>query len=99
LELGSRSLAAEHSELVAQDEELQVLGGVAAAEQGEQLDQAAQREVEESRSTEWPLSWELGEHSTESRVDVNPQVTASMRVSAPYGHRVECRGTVVAYLG
>jgi len=34
-------LAAEHGELVTQDEDLQVLGGVAAGEQGEQLDGAA----------------------------------------------------------
>jgi hypothetical protein len=39
----------EDDELVAQDEDLQVFGGVAAAEQGEQLDRAAQREVEEFR--------------------------------------------------
>jgi len=49
LEPGSWGLAAEHGELVAQDEDLQVLGGVAAGEQGEQLDGAAQREVGELR--------------------------------------------------
>jgi hypothetical protein len=36
-------------ELVAQDKDLQVLGGVAAGEQGEQLDGAAQGQVGESR--------------------------------------------------
>jgi hypothetical protein len=35
-------LATQHGELVAQDEDLQILGSSAAAEQGEQLDRAAQ---------------------------------------------------------
>jgi hypothetical protein len=39
----------EYGELVAQHQDLQVLGGVAAGEQREQLDAAAQREVRESR--------------------------------------------------
>jgi len=39
-----RGVAAQHGELVAQDEDLQVLGGVTAGEQGEQLDGAAQHE-------------------------------------------------------
>jgi hypothetical protein len=42
------SLAAEHGKLMAQDKELTILGGIAAAEQGEQLDRAAQRQVRES---------------------------------------------------
>jgi hypothetical protein len=42
-------------ELVAQDEDLQVLGGVAAGEQGEQLDGAAQGQAGESRQHPgWP---------------------------------------------
>ena len=49
LELGTLDLAAEHGELVTQDEDLQVLGGVPTGEQGEQLDGAAQREVGEVR--------------------------------------------------
>ena len=58
LELGTLDLAAKHGELVAQDEELQVLGGVAAGEQGEQLDGAAQGQVGESRQHEgWPPQW------------------------------------------
>jgi Transglycosylase len=36
LQSGSWNLAAQHSQLVAQDQDLQVLGGVAAREQGEQ---------------------------------------------------------------
>ena len=41
MELGTLDLAAEHGELVKQDKDLQVLGGVPAGEQGEQLDGAA----------------------------------------------------------
>jgi hypothetical protein len=48
LEPGPRGLAAQHGELVPQDQDLKVLGGVTAGEQGEQLDGAAQREVDES---------------------------------------------------
>jgi hypothetical protein len=48
LELGSWSSAAEDGELVAQDEDLKVLGGIAAGEEGEQLDGAAQRWVGKS---------------------------------------------------
>jgi hypothetical protein len=48
LELGSWSLAAEHSELVAQNEDLKLLGGIAAGEEGEQLGGAAQRQVGKS---------------------------------------------------
>src|SRR5919198_366906 len=49
LEPGSWDLApaAQHGQLVAQHQDLQVLGGVAADQQGEQLDGAAQREVGE----------------------------------------------------
>jgi hypothetical protein len=49
LELGTLDLAAEHGELVTQHQDLQVLGGVPAGEQGEQLDGAAQREGGEVR--------------------------------------------------
>jgi hypothetical protein len=45
---GSWELASEDGELVAQDQDLQVLGDVAAGEQGEGLDGAGQREVGES---------------------------------------------------
>jgi hypothetical protein len=38
-------LAAEHDELVAEHQDLQVLGGVATGQQDEQLDGAAQRQV------------------------------------------------------
>ena len=45
LEPGPRDLAAQDAELVAQHQEFQVLGGVAAGQECEQLDGAAQREV------------------------------------------------------
>ena len=47
-ELRSWSLAAEHGELVTQDKDLKVLGGVTAGELGEELDGAAQRQVRKS---------------------------------------------------
>jgi hypothetical protein len=44
--------------LVRQDKDLEILGGVAAGEQGEQLDGAAQGQVGESRQHEgWPPQW------------------------------------------
>jgi hypothetical protein len=49
LELGTWDLAAEHGALVTQDEDLQVLGGLATDQQGEQLDGAPQRQVGEFR--------------------------------------------------
>jgi hypothetical protein len=45
LQLGSWDLAAEHAELMTQDEKFQVLGGIAAGCKHEQLDRAAQRQV------------------------------------------------------
>jgi len=57
-ELGAWDLAAQHGELVAQDQELQVFGGAAADQQGEQLDGAAQHEV-----------GELGEHEVASGIN------------------------------
>jgi hypothetical protein len=57
-QLGSWGLSSEDGELVAQDKDLQVLGGVAAGEQGDQLDGAAQDQVGESRQHEgWPPQW------------------------------------------
>ena len=43
-ELRSWRLAAEHGQLMAQDEDLKFLGGVAAGEEGEELDGAAQHQ-------------------------------------------------------
>jgi hypothetical protein len=60
------NLAAQHAELVAQDEDLQVLAGVAAAEQGEQLDGAAQRQVGEFRQHQVGLYMDEERQGTES---------------------------------
>jgi hypothetical protein len=46
---GAEDLAAEDRELVAQHEDLQVLGGIAAGQQHEQLDGPAQRQVRQFR--------------------------------------------------
>jgi hypothetical protein len=57
-QLGPGGLPLEDGELVAQHQDLQVLGGVTAGEQGEQLDGAAQGQVGESRQHEgWPPQW------------------------------------------
>jgi hypothetical protein len=47
-QLGPRRLAAQHRESVAQNEDLQLLGGVATGEQGEEPDGAAPRQGGES---------------------------------------------------
>jgi len=60
------NLAAQHAELVAQDEDLQVFAGVAAAEQGEQLDGAAQRQVGEFRQHQVGLYMDEERQGTES---------------------------------
>jgi hypothetical protein len=49
--LGRGDLAAQHRELVAQRQDLQVPGGLAAGQQHEQLDGAASRQVGEFDST------------------------------------------------
>jgi hypothetical protein len=48
LQPGSWNLAAEHGELVTQDKDLKILGGVTAGELGEELDVAAQCQVGKS---------------------------------------------------
>ena len=58
------NLAAQHAELVAQDEDLQVLGGFAAGEQHEQLDGAAQRQVGEFRQHQVGLSMDDEDQGT-----------------------------------
>jgi hypothetical protein len=47
LEFRPWCLAAQHSELVAEDEDLQILGGVVRGEQGDELDGAAELQVGE----------------------------------------------------
>jgi hypothetical protein len=48
LEPRAWNLAAEHGELVAEDKDLEVLGGVTAGQEGERLDGAAQGQVGKS---------------------------------------------------
>src|SRR4029450_8194547 len=48
VQLGPGGLPLEDDELMAQHQDLQVLGGVTASEQREELDGAAEREVDES---------------------------------------------------
>jgi hypothetical protein len=56
-ELG-RDLAAQHSQLVTKHQDLQVLDSIAAGQQHEQLDGAAQGQVGESRQhAGWPPQW------------------------------------------
>ncbi len=74
LELGTWALAAEHGDLVAQDEDLQVLGGVAAGEQGEELDGAAYGEVGEFRQHQ--VSSAGGRRSATVPTHAPPETTA-----------------------
>jgi hypothetical protein len=48
-QLGPWGLATQDGELVTEDEHLKVLGGIAAGEQGEELNGSAQREIGEFR--------------------------------------------------
>ena len=66
LQPGTWDLPAEDGELVAQDEDLQVFGGVAAGQQGEQLDGAAQRGVGEFRQHQVGLYMDEERQGTES---------------------------------
>jgi len=77
LELGAWDLAAEHSELMTQHQNLQVLGGVAAGEQRERLDPAAQREIGEFRQQGESLqqSGRRKAHDTEPHLRADPQLT------------------------
>jgi hypothetical protein len=86
LKPGTGDLTTQNSELMAQHQDLQLLGGVAMGEQGEQLDGAAQRQVGESWSTWSGLRNRMKEpsqHRPPRRP--NPQATDHIRVSAPYG--------------
>jgi hypothetical protein len=56
LQPGTWDVATQDRELVAEDQDLQVLGGITAGEQHEQLDGAAQREVGEFRQHQSDLA-------------------------------------------
>jgi hypothetical protein len=90
LELGMLDLAVEHGELVAQDEDLQVLGGVPAGEQGEQLDGAAQREVGEVRQHQVSSAVGAEAHHTDPRVPRNPSSQLMSEFAHPSGFQVRC---------
>jgi hypothetical protein len=72
--------------LVRQDKDLEVHGGVTAAELGEELDGAAQGQVGKSRQHQI-ASVMKGKyrHGTEPRAATNPQLRGGVRVSAPHG--------------
>jgi len=84
-ELDSWSVAAEDRELVAQDQDLEILGSVATGELGEELDGAAQRQVGESWQHRVGLrSGDSSGVTVASRGDGTPQLKGPVRISAPY---------------
>ncbi len=93
LQLGTWGLAAEDHELVAQDEDLQVLGGVTAGEQHEQLDGTAQHEVGELRQHQDGLPGRSSRVPPYRAVDANWQLIGHVRPCAPFtlGHMVPRR--------
>jgi hypothetical protein len=77
LQPGSWSLAAEHGELVAQEQDLEVLGGVTAGELGEELDGAAQRQVGKSWQHRGASAVGAAEAPPEqAKADANPSAHA-----------------------
>jgi hypothetical protein len=65
LTVGGPLRGAQHGELVAEHQDLQILGGVAAGEQGEQLDGAAEGQVGELRQHAGSLrDGSVGRHPT-----------------------------------
>ena len=83
LQLGTRSLAAQHLELAAQHQDLHVLGGVTAGQQHEQLDRPAQREVGELRQHQDGLSSQGSGMPPYRAVDANWQLIGHVRLYAP----------------
>jgi hypothetical protein len=83
LQPGTWGVPTQGGELVAQDEDLQVLAGVAAAEQGEHLNGAAQREGGEFRQHQGDLAvgW-LKRHATEPR----PARTGSSQLTSEFAY-------------
>jgi hypothetical protein len=77
--LGRGALAAEHGELLAQDEDLKVLSSVTASKQHEQLDGAAQREVGEFGQDQGGLRRVDRAHSVELQSGVNQQIRSRVR--------------------
>jgi hypothetical protein len=82
---GPWGLAAQDGELLAQDQDLQVLGGVAASKQREQLDGATEREVGELRQHPgWPPR--LGSRSATLPICGSNELAAHdhVRLCAPF---------------
>src|SRR5512132_3527572 len=84
-QLGPGGLPLEDDELMAQHQDLQVLGGVTSSKQREELDGAAKREVDESGQHVNSLRGGCGELAGRYRNQhPNPQLTRHVTVSAPY---------------
>ena len=84
-EPGPRDLAAQDGELVAQDQDLQILGGVTASEQHQQLDGPAQRQVGEVREHQGGgLPIRAAGASPYRAMDANTQLTGHVRLCAPF---------------
>jgi hypothetical protein len=82
LQLGTWDLSAQDGELVAQHEDLQVLGGLATSQQHEQLDRAAERQVGELRQRRV-----LSERSAEaSHYRGVVERTASLEAMSAFAH-------------
>jgi hypothetical protein len=81
-------LATEDGELVAQDQDLQVLGGVAANKQYEHLNRATQCEVGEFRQHPSDLcGGEQKRHSTEPSFGASRQLATTYEFAHPTGHQ------------
>ena len=85
-QLGPGGLPSEDDELMAQHQDLQVLGGVTSSEQREELDGAAEREVDEPGQHVNSLRGGCGELAGRYRNQhPNPQLTRHVTVSHPTG--------------
>jgi hypothetical protein len=84
LEPGPRDLAAQDGELLAQDQDLEILGGVTASEQHQQLDGPAQRHVREFGDHQGGLPVKVAAASPYRATDANTQLTGHIRRCAPF---------------
>jgi hypothetical protein len=75
---GLGGLPLEDGELVAQHQDLQVLGGVTASEQREELDGAAEREVDESGQHMNGLRGGCGELADDTGTSIRPRSSHAM---------------------
>jgi hypothetical protein len=85
LQLGTWDLSAQDGELVAQHEDLQVLGGLATSQQHEQLDRAAERQVGELRQRRVVSERSAEASQLPRRRGANRQLGGHVGVCAPYG--------------